>query len=237
VESLSSHWSILVHVSSALVIAAYFALRALSVRRPELHAWAIAWLANLVALLVGLGFPQLPSNSALFALVSALYFFAKTQFVVLLVAGASGFTVEPARPAHGRSSLAIAALSALAGMVVGSLDRVGLVQSVTIGAILLAGAIAVSRQNAPAWRWLASGFVLRAMLAATETAGYAFHAAFPERPYPGPFGSFMPAHATFDAAAECVIALGCAFMLNGKLRREEIRQSPSGFSNETTTES
>jgi len=220
VESLSWHWSTLVQVSSALVIAAYFAVLALSVRRTELHAWVIAWLANLAALTIAIGFSQLQSNSvAVFAVASVLYFFAKTQFVVLLVAGASGFAIQPRPVPHGRFSIAIAAASTLAGIVVGSLDRVGMVQSVTIGAILLAGAIAVSRQKTPGWQWLATGFVLRTMLAAAETAGYAFRSTFAERPYPGWFGSFMASHAAFDACAEWVIALGCAFMLRGRTQQ------------------
>ena len=218
----SLHWSTLVQIASTLVIAIYFAVRALSVRRPELHAWVIAWPANLAALAISIGLAQSqPNSAALFAIGSTAYFFCKTQFVVLLVDGASGFAVmQPREVPHGRRSMAVAILSALAGMIVGSLDRVGMVQSVTIGAILLAGAIAVSRQNAPAWRWLATGFVLRTMLAAAETSGYAFHSIFVDRRLPPSFDRFMTVHAAFDAGAEWIIALGCAFMLHERIRQE-----------------
>jgi hypothetical protein len=213
-EPLLWGWSTLFRVSSALVIAAYFIARSRSLQRAEAHAWAIAWSANLAAMAITLVFWQFPSMSAtVFAVASAFYFFAKTQFVVLLVAGATSFALEQPRPVpHGRYSAAIAAFSTLFGLVVGSLDRVGMLQSVTMGAILIAGAMVVSRKKTPGWQWLATGFVLRMLLAAAETDGYAIHAAG-RTLEPGWFADFLAFHSVFDAGAEWVIALGCAIML------------------------
>jgi hypothetical protein len=215
-EPLTWNWSSLVQVASALVIAIWFVAFARSAQRAELRVVAIAWLANLAALAITLGFWQLQSNSpALFAIASTLYFFAKTQFAVLLVAGATGFAVEPSRPVpHSKFSIAIAALSIVGGILVGSIDRVGMVQSVTMGAILLAGAIAVSRTQQSGWQWTVLGFVLRTTFAACETAGYAFR----DKPIPGWFTGFMAMHGAFDAGAEWLIAVGCALMFRNTLR-------------------
>jgi hypothetical protein len=105
--------------------------------------------------------------------------------------------------------------SALCGIVVGSLDRVGMIQSITMGAVLIAGAMVVTRTKTPGWQWLATGFVLRMMLAAAETAGYTLHAAG-RTLQPGWVADFLAAHSAFDAGAELVIALGCAIMLRRK---------------------
>jgi hypothetical protein len=216
-EPLLWGWITLFRVSSALVIATYFIALALSLRRAEVRAWAIAWSANLAALAITLLYWQFQTMSApVFAVASAFYFFAKTQFVVLLVAGATHFALDRPRPVpHGRYSAVIAAFSALVGFVVGSLDRVGMIQSVTMGAILIAGAMVVSRTKPPGWQWLATGFVLRMMLAAVETAGYTLHAAG-RTLQTGWVADFLAAHSGFDAGAEWVIALGCAIMLRRK---------------------
>jgi hypothetical protein len=166
-------WSTPFQLASALVIAAYFVVLARSVRCAELHAWVIAWLANLAAIGIALSWPH-PASAVLLPFFKAGYFFAKTQFVTLLVAGATHFALEKQRPVpHGPLSIAIAAFSIVVGFVVGSLDRAGMVQSVTMGAVLIAGAMLVVRAKAPGWRWLASGFVLRMILAAAETDAYA----------------------------------------------------------------
>ena len=221
-EPLLWHWSAFVQVSSALVIAGYFVVLARSLRRPELHAWVIAWWANLAALLITIAFWRLPSPSpTVFAIITSCYFFAKTQFVVLLVAGVTGFALDQPRPVrHGRFSTAIAVFSALCGIVVGSLDRVGLVQSVMTGAVLYAGAIWVARKKTPAWHWLATGFVLRALFAAAETSVYAFRAMRADAPVPEWLASFMASHSAFDAGAEWLIALGCVLTLHGRIRQE-----------------
>jgi len=217
-EPLSWGWVTLFRMSSALVIAAYFIALAYSRRRAEVQAWAIAWSANLGALAITLAFWQLQSTSTtVFAVASALYFFAKTQFVVALVAGATGFALEQPRPvAHGRYSAVIAAFSTICGFVVGTLDRVGLIQSVTMGAILIAGAMVVARTKAPGWQWLAIGFWLRMLLAAAETAGYTLHAAG-RALQPQWFADLLAMHSAFDAGAEWIIALGGALMLQKKV--------------------
>lgn len=212
-EPLVWSGSALFQVASALAIAGYFVVLALSVQRAELQAWVFAWLANLAALAITFAFRELLPNSPQFVLVSGLYFFAKTQFVVLLVAGATRFALEKPRPVpHGRFNIAIALFSTLCSLVVGTLDRVGMVQSVAIGAFLIAGAIAVSKTKAPGWQWLAIGFVLRMLFATAETVGYAAHAMGRELP-PGAYASFLAMHSAFDAGAEWIIALGGALML------------------------
>jgi len=223
-EPLLWRWGALIQVSSAILIAAYFLVLAFSVRRAELHAWVMAWLMNLAALAITFAFWQLSSRSAtMFALASAGYFFAKTQFVVLLVAGATRFALEKPQPLpHRRYGIAIGAFSVIAGLVVGSLDRVGMVQSITTGAILLAGVVAVLRTKAPGWRWLATGFMLRMLFATAETTGYAARTYIGQNALPHDLAEFLVVHGAFDAAAEWVIALGCVFALRGWAGQERM---------------
>jgi hypothetical protein len=216
------HWSTLAQLASALAIAAYFVALSLSVRRAELHAWVTAWLSNLAAIGVAIAFSLLhPQSALLVPFFSAAYFFAKTQFVTLLVAGATHFALEKPRPVpHGPLSIAIAVLSILIGIAVGSLDRVGMIQSITMGAILIAGAMLVGKTKAPGSGWLATGFVLRMVLATAETDAYAVRSMLGHAPGPGWVSTFMTLHSAFDAGAECVIALGCALTLRGWIAQQ-----------------
>ena len=215
-ESLLWRLSPVFQVASALVFAAYFIARERSLRRPESHAWMIAWLANLAALVILVVFWPMPSGPVA-ALATAGYFFAKTQFYVLLVAGASRSALDKPQPVpHGRVSAAIGVFSVLCAIAIGSLDKVGMVQSIMTGATLLAGAIAVSRSKPAGWRWLATGFVLRMLLAAAETDGYAIQS-LGHTINPGWFASFLRIHSVFDTFAEWIIALGCALTLRGRI--------------------
>jgi hypothetical protein len=205
----------LLHLATTLAIAAYFVWRSRAAPRPEASAWAWAWVANVAALALAIALPGLDSTA--FVVTSACYLFAQAQFVVLLVAGASRLAHERPRPVpHGRFGAVLGMLSVLGGLLVGTLDRVGLLQSVVLGAFFYAGAITVARAKAPAWRWLALGFVARALLAALETSAYAFRTWHPDASIPGWLAAFMACHEAFDAVAEGLIALGCAFALRAR---------------------
>jgi hypothetical protein len=220
-EALSWSWSVRIEFFSTLLIALAFFVMMLRVRRREMQAWLLAWCANLAALVIALMLWQpLAASAAWLPLASTAYFFAKTQFVVLLVGGATNFALETPRSIqHGPRSVAIAVASALVGFLVGSLDRVGMLQSVTMGAILIAGAIQVTRTKAPGWPWLATGFWLRMLLAAAESGGYAMRSLYPDRALPDGYAYFMAIHPALDAGAEAAIAVGCLLMLRSWLRR------------------
>ena len=90
-ELLLWRWSTTAQITSALMIAVFFVVLGRSVRRVEMRPWMYAWLANLAALLVTciFWFAQ-PSSPFAFVVLRGSYFFWKTMFVVLLVAGAVG---------------------------------------------------------------------------------------------------------------------------------------------------
>ncbi|HEV2607868.1 MAG TPA: hypothetical protein VGT79_07790, partial [Xanthomonadaceae bacterium] len=101
-ELLLWRWSTSVQITSDLLIAVFFVVLARSVGRVELRSWVSAWVANLGALSITIVFWLLqPQSKLVFAVISAMYIFAKTLFVVLLVIGAAGFVERRLAP-HGR---------------------------------------------------------------------------------------------------------------------------------------
>src|SRR5436190_18427349 len=91
-ELLLWRWSTVAQIVSALLLAIFFTVLRLSVRRAELRLWIAAWIVNLAALSVTVIFWFLqPHSTAGFLAVRFLYIFTKTTFVVLLVSGAASF--------------------------------------------------------------------------------------------------------------------------------------------------
>src|SRR5256885_7075896 len=85
-------WSTTAQIVSALILAIFFVVLDMSVRRRELRLWVAAWLVNLCALVVTVGYWFFPPQSpASFLAIRIAYMFTKTLFVTLLVCGASAF--------------------------------------------------------------------------------------------------------------------------------------------------
>src|SRR5215210_1110854 len=98
-ELLLWRWSTTAQIASSVTIAIFFFVLARSVRRMELRPWVAAWLANLGALAVTLFFWFVqPQSPAAFIALRSGYFFSKTIFLVLLVAGAWRFVRRPVSP-------------------------------------------------------------------------------------------------------------------------------------------
>src|SRR3954471_5191602 len=132
-ELLLWRWSTVAQVVSALLLAIFFIVLRLSVRRAELRLWIAAWLVNLAALSVTVifWFAQ-PHSTAAFLAVRFLYIFSKTTFVVLLVAGAAGFGHPTVVRWSSRTPVWIAGLSALGALSVWTLDGLGTIESAAI---------------------------------------------------------------------------------------------------------
>jgi diguanylate cyclase (GGDEF)-like protein len=230
VELLLWRWSTLAQIASSLTIAIFFVVLARSVRRVELQAWVAAWLVNLVALLVTVTFWFAQPQSAA-ALIGArfAYFAAKTLFAVLLTMGAWQFARGGGLAGVRAATSAVLIASAIAAVTLGSIDQIGVVQSGVIAALLGAAAAVLLTRGGPGLRWLAAGFLLRAALAALETAAYG------TRVFDGPLaaapgtGVFLAAHSSFDAGAEWVIALGCVLALYRTIQRELTETNASLF--------
>jgi diguanylate cyclase (GGDEF)-like protein len=221
-ELLLWRWSTLVQATSDLMIAVFFVALAHSVGRIEMRAWVNAWLANLAALLVTIMFWLLQPQARLtFAITISLYVFAKTLFVVLIVDGATRFSARKyAFPSYGRLASGVAVFAIVCGYAIGSIDQLGLVQEVVICLGLGACAVFLLASKTPAYGWLATGFVLRAALAAVESVAYTVHWSTGAAAGSTMLATFLASHSSFDTGAEWVIALGCVLTLYGTIQKE-----------------
>ena len=221
-ELLLWRWSTSVQITSDLLIAVFFVVLAHSVGRTELRLWVSAWLANLAALSVTIVFWLLqPQSQLVFAIISSLYIFAKTMFVLLLVIGAAGFMVRrPTDVPYGRIATGVALFSLLGGFAAHSINMLGLIQATTIALCLGIGAVFVVRNKTPAYGWLATGFVVRAALAAAETLAYATQLSAGDLGKSKTVAIYLASHSSFDTGAEWMIALGCVLTLYRTIQHE-----------------
>jgi diguanylate cyclase (GGDEF)-like protein len=224
-ELLLWRWSTSAQIASGLMIAVFFVVLARSVRRVELRPWVNAWLANLVALFVTsvFWFAQ-PQSPVLFILLRFGYFFSKTMFVVLLTLGAWAFVRRgiprlAMKPALG----AVAIYSAVAALVVGTIERIGVVESAVMAVLLIAAAVLLIVKRVDGSGWLAGGLVLRGGLAIVETAAYATRVVPNAWAKSDAVGVFLASHSSFDTGAEWVIALGCVLTLYRTIQQELTR--------------
>jgi diguanylate cyclase (GGDEF)-like protein len=224
-ELLLWRWSTSVQITSELIIAVFFVVLARSVRRGELRAWVGAWVANLGALFVAAVFWALqPRTPFVFAVICTMYVYAKTIFVVLLALGAAGFTRAgtPLLP-YGRIAASVALFSIVAGLSARSIDRLGVIESTIICLGLAAGAVFLFRTRPPAYAWLATGFIVRAALAAAEALAHAQQLIGDGTPASQTVAIFLSSYSSFDTGAEWMIALGCVLMLYRTILRELTR--------------
>jgi diguanylate cyclase (GGDEF)-like protein len=224
VELLLWRWSTLVQITSDLIIAVFFIVLVRSVRREELQCWVGGWLANLAALLVTIGFWLLqPRAPIVFAMVSALYIFTKTTFVILLALGSVAFTARRASVPYQHVLIGAALLALCGGVFVHSIDQLGVIEGSTISMCLASGALFLCIEKPPGYGWLAMGFAVRSTLAAAETVAYAEHAVS-DGANPSPLlATFLASHSSFDTGAEWMIALGCVLMLYRTIQQELVR--------------
>jgi diguanylate cyclase (GGDEF)-like protein len=221
-ELLLWRWSTSAQIASSVTIAIFFLVLARSVRRIELRPWVAAWLANLGALAVTIVFWFLqPQSQVAFVALRGAYFFSKTTFLLLLVAGAWRFVRRPLSPAATRGALLLVAGGAAVGaFAASSIDRIGVVQSSVTAVVLATAAGFLVVRRVPGAGWLVAGFGLRAALAVTEAAAYATQL------WPGGWSSrkgigiFLASHSSFDTGAEWVIALGCVLTLYRAIQGE-----------------
>ena len=228
-ELLLWRWSTTAQIASSLMIAVFFVVLAQSVKRVELRPWVKAWLANLGALSVTVIFWYAEPKSALvFAALRFGYFFSKTMFVVLLAAGVRRFLRGPARLDVNRGVVvSVAVLSAVAAIVVGDLDLVGVVGSLIIAGVLGASAIFLFLHRQRGTGWLTAGFTLRALLAGIEAVAHATRIVPNGWRTSKGVGVFLAAYSSFDTAAEWAIALGCVLILYRTIQVELTQSNTS----------
>jgi diguanylate cyclase (GGDEF)-like protein len=226
-ELLLWRWSTTAQITSDLMIAVFFVVLSRSVRRVEMRPWILAWLANLAALLVTIifWFAQ-PSSQFAFVALRGSYFFWKTMFVVLLVAGAWGFVRRRASVTVSRTVIAcVIVYAAVAAFMLDTIDKIGFVQSAVIGLILGAGAVLLLMKRAPGAGWLTAGLAIRAILAAVETLAHGARIVPMHGVPESAIGIFVASYSSFDTGAEWVIALGCVLILYRTIQQELLQSN------------
>ncbi|HSY49499.1 MAG TPA: GGDEF domain-containing protein [Thermoanaerobaculia bacterium] len=226
-ELLLWRWSTTAQITSELMIAVFFVVLARSVRRVEIRPWVWAWLANLAALGVTIifWFAQ-PSSPFAFVVLRGSYFFWKTMFVVLLVAGALSFVRRRPGIAVRRAVLAcVIVYSIVAAFAMDTIDRIGLSQSAVMGLILGACAVLLLVERAPGAGWLTAGISIRAILAVVETLAHGARIVPMRRVSESAVGIFVASYSSFDTGAEWVIALGCVLILYRTIQQELLQSN------------
>src|SRR5437763_478069 len=138
-------------------------LRRSGLHRVATRACVHAWLANLGALAVTVIFWYTnPKTPLAFAAIRFGYMLSKTTFVILLAAGM--------RRVGRRAMLMIVAGCAVGAVLIPTLDWLGFVMSVVIGAAHGSGAIILLVDRRPGLGWLAARFFVRTRLI-TSAAG------------------------------------------------------------------
>jgi diguanylate cyclase (GGDEF)-like protein len=221
-ELLLWRWSTLVQATSDLMIAVFFLALARSLGRRELRAWVGAWLANFAALAVTIVFwLAQPQGAAQFGFNIAAYLFAKTLFVALLIYGTVAFAKASGDGApYARLCAVVAAFAVLGGLLIHSIDALGLVQSAVIGVALGLCALYLVWNGGSRYAWLAAGFSLRALLGLAEAVAYGLQSQTADAQAPSLLATFLASHSSFDTGAEWVIALGCVLTLYDTIQRE-----------------
>ena len=215
-------WSTAVQVTSMLMIAVFFAALSRSVHRAEVRLWLRAWLADLAALGLALGFWYFQPDARYHHYVFVLYLAAKTAFVLLMLQGAS--VLRGRAGCLLRSEIVVPGLAVFSiggGLLAANTDQLGLLAYPVMGIMFLAGGALLVRPLAGGAAWLAAGFLTRSFLLFAEAAAYLV-GLVPNSPpsFRAPIRLFISAASSFDSGAEWLIALGCVLAISNRIQRE-----------------
>jgi len=212
-------WSTAAQMTSLAMIATFFVLLARSSRRSELRWWALAWTANLLALVVTLVFWKL-QPAAMVPLVAGLYVGAKTAFVLLFLEGVWAVARPGARFMTATTLAGIVVIYALiAAVFLHSIPAIGVVQHFSLALVFLP-LVAVTTQ-APGLLWLSAGVAVRGLLALAEAGAYALQLTGPVgQDWQAGAAAFMSASSAFDMGAEWLLVLGSVLAVAARAERD-----------------
>lgn len=221
-ELMLWRWSTLAQAVSDLLIWTFFLVLSRSLPYANLRLWARAWLCNLIALVAVALYWTVLQKTALPTLASfAVYLFAKTMFVLLVVT-ASLSLANPrfVPPLRGILvfSVAYAALGALLSLR--SFHILGLLQSILIAVAFGTCALQILLTQAPRCGWLAAGLGMRALLGFAEISGNLALWQQWQGTADLPIGTLMAAASSLDAATEWVIALASLLAFQDIIQRD-----------------
>ena len=223
-ELLLWRWSTATQVTSIVMIAAFFAALTRSTPRAELQWWLRAWLANLAALAITLGFWYFEAPAWTEPIVRFGYLWTKTAFIWLFVQGCwtllrPGTSVIQVNFAVG----AITAYAVIGSIVLFNVALIGVGQQGLLAILFGYGAILLARSGEIAVSWLAVGLGIRAALGGVEAVVYGMQAFGPDLAAQAPAditSMFLSAHSSLDTAAEWMLALGAVVAISDRAQRE-----------------
>lgn len=221
-DLLLMRWSTAAQLISLLMVAAFFLVLARTSRRVEIRWWVWAWLANVAALSVTVFFWVVQPQSGVRVLLGS-YGALKLAFALWLLQGAWAV----ARPGTELLSFrhlatALATFGVVVGLFVPSVDVLGLVVHGTIGLLVIGGTVALG-SAALSIPWLASGLLVRGLLATAEALAYWLRVDPLGMTPPGVDAWvrwFLPTSSLFDAGVEWFLALGCVLAVSERAQRE-----------------
>jgi GGDEF domain-containing protein len=215
-------WSVGVQWTSLAMITAFFLVLERSHRLPELRPWVVAWAANLVALSVSVLYWNWYPTGAAFRGIAASYLGTKVAFAILLIVGAVQLRGLGAQAIPARLLLLPIALFAAGGLLVPTLEGLGLVAYSALSVIFALGGVLLLRAGG-GFSWLAGAMLLRSALFLVTTFAFAMTTS----PAPGASSqllsfarSFLAAHSFLDTGAEWVLALASVLALSERVSNE-----------------
>src|SRR5665213_250237 len=222
-------WSMSALTASVVMIAVFFGAMWRSVGRAELRWWTYAWVAELGALSVTLGFWYTAPTAATYPIWFVCYLGATMTYLWLLMRGALELMdIRPRALTAAYTVPTVLLFSILGAFFSTSLDRLGVIESGSILIGLGGTSLALVRSRDKSVTWLALGFAARALLALFETTAYVADMVAAAQPNPPEFltrlATMLAVHTSVDTGAEWLMALGCVIAIFDRTQRE-LRQS------------
>jgi diguanylate cyclase (GGDEF)-like protein len=221
-------WSTAVQISSLVMIAVFFTLLGGRIRTAGLRWWVRAWQANFAALAVTdfFWFVQ-PPEWAFRHLVAPFYMGLKTAFVVFLIQGAWVMKRPSTSLASTRQILlGLLTYMVAAGVLIRSLDQIGVIQHTLMGTFLVGAGIALLIAAEPGLGWIGVGILTRGILALAEAVAYALQlvpSGAVSETVASAAAFFRSAASSFDSGAEWLVALGCVLAVSEWIQQEMLR--------------
>ena len=211
-------WSIGVQLAVVGVIAVFFVFLSRTSKLEEVRLWAIAWVADSLALVgifvfsLGLLGPSLPP------FVVGLYAAAKTLFVLLLVAGTRHHfrsAVEKwVRPRH--VAIIVGVWAVAMGILARQMAYVQVAQSLMVGAVMTTAGVWVLRNpRGERSRWLGVAFLVEGLVFLQYVPSLA-----PQLWGAPVLFNYVRYSSFFDAVAELLIALASLVALQDRIVEE-----------------
>jgi diguanylate cyclase (GGDEF)-like protein len=218
VVQVLGRWSLGVQLAVVGVIAVFFVFLSRTSRLEEVKLWALAWVANTLALVsvfvssLGLLGPSLAP------FVIGLYGAAKTLFVLLLVAGTRHhFRSAVKKWLRPRQVAVIVSVWAVAMAILArQMVLVQVAQSLMVGAVMTTAAVWVLRNpRGERSRWLGAAFLVEGLVFLQYVPTLA-----PRLWGSPPLFNHMVYSSYFDAVAELLIALASLVALQDRIGEE-----------------